>query len=313
MIGKKFSFSIFLFLPAFAFAQPSDSTNASSSGDEPLPFLNADFFADSLAEAYTLEEDPMGAQRLLQVRDSALTPSVNVSSSFNYTSNPFKQPKSSKTHNKSTSLDLSLSFNMGLGEYGIGDEVVCAPALSFIQMRSFMDPIEDYGSEFLKDPGLNTDTQIASLSLPFVLPNDFSLVFSQEKNKIITGKILDSLGIVKNANVINLKTNQGTFSNDNGIFRIFVSEGDTLSLSSIQHISKKVIITKNIIENRKMNIRIKYNIYSLDEFELKRHNLIGRLSIDTKNVPTNKRDSLLKNVMNFSPFVLFITFLSLDR
>ena len=74
--------------------------------------------------------------------------------------------------------------------------------------------------------------------------------FSQEKNKIITGKILDSLGIVKNANVINLKTNQGTFSNDNGIFRIFVSEGDTLSLSSIQHISKKVIITKNIIEIR---------------------------------------------------------------
>ena len=178
MTGKKFSFSIFLFLPAFAFAQPADSTSASSSGDEPLPFLNADFFADSLAEAYTLEEDPMGAQRLLQVRDSALTPSVNVSSSFNYTSNPFKQPKSSKTHNKSTSLDLSLSFNLGLGEYGIGDEVVCAPALSFIQMRSFMDPIEDYGSEFLKDPGLNTDTQIASLSLPFVLPNDFSLVFS---------------------------------------------------------------------------------------------------------------------------------------
>ena len=56
--------------------------------------------------------------------------------------------------------------------------MVCAPALSFIQMRSFMDPIEDYGTEFSKDPGLNTDTQIASLSLPFVLPNDFSLVFS---------------------------------------------------------------------------------------------------------------------------------------
>ena len=120
----------------------------------------------------------MGAQRLLQVRNSALTPSVTGSSSFNYTSNPFKQPKSAKTHSKSTSLDLSLTFNLGLGEYGIGDEVVCAPALSFIQMRSFMDPIEDYGTEFSKDPGLNTDTQIASLSLPFVLPNDFSLVFS---------------------------------------------------------------------------------------------------------------------------------------
>ena len=164
--------------PCLLFAQVADQDKALGSSDDPLPFLNADFFADSLAEAYTLEEDPMGAQRLLQVRNSTLTPSVVGSSSFNYTSNPFKQSKSTKTHSKATSLDLSLTFNLGLGEYGVGDEVVCAPAFSFIQMRSFMDPIEDYGKEFLKDPGLNTDTQIASLSLPFVLPNDFSLVFS---------------------------------------------------------------------------------------------------------------------------------------
>jgi hypothetical protein len=183
----KTDFFMSIFLPIFVFlasglllfGQASKETSSiQGSKEEPLPFLTADFFADSLSDAYTLEEDPMGAQRLLQVRNSALTPSVTVSSSFNYTSNPFKQPKSAKTHSKSTSLDLSLSFNLGLGEYGIGDEVVCAPALSFIQMRSFMDPIEDYGTEFSKDPGLNTDTQIASLSLPFVLPNDFSLVLS---------------------------------------------------------------------------------------------------------------------------------------
>ena len=28
-------------------------------------FLNADFFADSLSEAYTLEEDPMGEQKVI--------------------------------------------------------------------------------------------------------------------------------------------------------------------------------------------------------------------------------------------------------
>ena len=141
-------------------------------------FLNADFFEDSLSEAYTLEEDPMGAQRLLQVRNSTFSPSIVGSSSFNYTSNPFKQPKAYKTHNKSTSLDLSLTFNLGLGEYGIGQEVVCVPSLSFIQMRSYMDPIKDYGDKFLKDSSLNTETQIASLSLPFILPNDYSLTFS---------------------------------------------------------------------------------------------------------------------------------------
>jgi hypothetical protein len=125
-------------------------------------------------------------------------------------------------------------------------------------------------------------------------------VFSQEKNKIISGKVLDSLGVVRNANIINLKTKQGTFSNDNGLFRIFVSEGDTLSLSSIQHISRKIHITKKIIEGKKINILLKSNIYSLDEFDLKRHNLMGRLGIDSKSVPKEKRDSLLSNVMDFS-------------
>jgi hypothetical protein len=124
--------------------------------------------------------------------------------------------------------------------------------------------------------------------------------FSQRKNKIISGKILDSIGIVKNANIINLQTRQGTFSNDNGLFRIFVSEGDTISLSSIQHISKKIVITKKIIKKRKITILLKSNIYTLDEIELKRHDLSGRLGIDTKTIPTNKKDSLLRNVMDFS-------------
>tara|TARA_B110000902_G_scaffold124317_1_gene145177 strand:- start:1257 stop:2063 length:807 start_codon:yes stop_codon:yes gene_type:complete len=124
--------------------------------------------------------------------------------------------------------------------------------------------------------------------------------FSQEKNKIISGKVLDSLGVVKNANVINLKTKQGTFSSDSGLFRIFVSEGDTIILSSVQHLSKKILITKEIINRRDIKILLTSNIYTLDEFELKRHNLMGRLGIDTKNVPTNKKDSLLKNVMDFS-------------
>ena len=35
-------------------------------------------------------------------------------------------------------------------------------------------------------------------------------------------------------------------------------------------------------------------------FELRKHNLTGRLGIDTKNVPVDKRDSILKIVMDFS-------------
>ena len=110
-----FGHLIILVSPCFVLGQTNEATAVDPSAEEPLPFLNADFFADSLSEAYTLEEDPMGTQRLLQVRNSTLTPSVVGSSSFNYTSNPFKQAKANKTHSKATSLDLSLTFNLGLG------------------------------------------------------------------------------------------------------------------------------------------------------------------------------------------------------
>jgi hypothetical protein len=123
---------------------------------------------------------------------------------------------------------------------------------------------------------------------------------SQEKKQIITGKVIDSIGVIKNANIINLNTSQGTFSSDKGLFRIFVSKGDTLRFSSVQHITKKILITKEIVENKKINVQLTSNIYNLTAFELKRHNLTGRLGIDTKNVPRNEKDSLLRNVMDFS-------------
>lgn len=123
---------------------------------------------------------------------------------------------------------------------------------------------------------------------------------SQEKNTLISGKVIDSLSVIKNANIINLNTNQGTSSNNNGEFRIFVKLGDSIRISSIQHITKIAIINKYNTDNKTLTISLKSNIYQLEEFELKRHNLSGRLGIDTKNVRINKKDSLLRNVMDFS-------------
>ena len=127
-----------------------------------------------------------------------------------------------------------------------------------------------------------------------------SHIIAQEKKQLISGKVSDSLGIVKNANIINLKTKQGTFSSEQGLFRIFVSKGDTLRFSSIQHQSKKVVITAQIFDKREMSVLLKSNIYTLDEFDLKRHNLMGRLGVDSKDVPKDEKDSLLRKVMDFS-------------
>ncbi|PQJ78559.1 carboxypeptidase-like regulatory domain-containing protein [Polaribacter porphyrae] len=128
----------------------------------------------------------------------------------------------------------------------------------------------------------------------------FSNLHAQKIKKIISGVVTDSLGVVVNANIINLKTSQGTFSNDSGLFRIFAVAGDTLSVSSVQHIKTKIVVTDAIINNKTISITLKSNTYKLDEFELKRHNLLGSLSSDLKKVKTNKKDSLLRDVMDFS-------------
>jgi hypothetical protein len=136
------------------------------------------------------------------------------------------------------------------------------------------------------------------LLLIFLVSSSYN--FSQQKNKLISGKIIDSLGTVNNANIVNLNTKQGTFSNDDGVFRIFVSKGDTIRVSSIQHISKRIIVNNNYLSNKNLEILLKINIYTLDTFELKRHNLTGSLSLDVKEVSKNVKDSLLRAAMDFS-------------
>ena len=126
------------------------------------------------------------------------------------------------------------------------------------------------------------------------------LIVAQNEKVLIKGKVLDSIGNIKNVNIINLKTKQGTFSNDQGLYRIYASKGDTLNFSSIQHESKKVVISEEILQKKEINILLNATIYSLDEFSLKKNNLKGILSVDVKETPKRKRDSILKNNMDFS-------------
>ena len=180
-------------LPCLLFGQVDDQDKTKGSSDEPLPFLNADFFADSLAEAYTLEEDPMGAQRLLQVRNSTLSPSVQFLSYLAHNSNHMGVSESQLDKNKAESkisdafsYNLSLILSLGLGEYGLGDDVISTPNISFSRSRSFVDPFRDYGDLYATSSQMNSDSLGLNLSVPFRLPNDFGLDFAHSYNSIHT-------------------------------------------------------------------------------------------------------------------------------
>lgn len=127
-----------------------------------------------------------------------------------------------------------------------------------------------------------------------------TILLSQEKKTLILGKITDSIGAVNNVNVLNLNSRIGTSSNDNGFFEMRVGIGDSLRFSSVQHSTKIIYISKNIFKSKKIAIQLKIETTTLDEFELKRHNLSGFLGIDTRKAPTNRKDSLLSLTMDFS-------------
>ncbi|MGK0414268.1 MAG: hypothetical protein ACJA1B_002491 [Polaribacter sp.] len=125
-------------------------------------------------------------------------------------------------------------------------------------------------------------------------------LFSQEKKTLLNGKLIDTLGAIKNANIINLNSKLGTSSSDIGTFKIYVSLGDSLKISSIQHQTMFLKINNSNYDNKIILIPLLLKTYSLDSFDLKRHNLTGRLTIDSKAVPKDKKDSILKNNMDFS-------------
>jgi len=123
---------------------------------------------------------------------------------------------------------------------------------------------------------------------------------SQDKKNLIFGMVLDPQGEVESANIINLRTKQGTFSNDHGQFKMIVSLGDSLKVSSIQHKDYFAAVSNAIIKNEKITIYLQPNIIELEEFDIKRNMLLGILGIDSKSTPGNRKDSLLTETLDFS-------------
>jgi hypothetical protein len=167
----KYNLILFLFftLAQFLYSEDLNSTTTAESQPESSAVLPSDFFAGALADAQS-SEDELGTQRLVEVKSSKLTPSLSLSSSFKYVNNPEKNSVVTRKRD-GTILDLSLMFMLGLGEYGIGDDIISTPSLMLMHMRSYNDPIKDFGYDMRL---YDIDVQIAGLTIPFVLPDDFT-------------------------------------------------------------------------------------------------------------------------------------------
>lgn len=125
-------------------------------------------------------------------------------------------------------------------------------------------------------------------------------LLAQKDNFWLYGKLKDSSDVVKNANIINLKTNKGTFSNDFGDYKIIVSIGDTLQFTSVQHKTMYRIINNFIFRSEVLDVFMIDKTYKLAEVVIKRNDLDGFLSLDLKKTPEDRKGQALKKTMDLS-------------
>lgn len=116
----------------------------------------------------------------------------------------------------------------------------------------------------------------------------------------IKGKVTDSIGAVKDAHIVNLNTKKGTFTNEFGDYKIVVAIGDTLQFSSVNHQMVKRIMNAFVYSSEVLDIFMPIKTVALEEFELKRNDLAGFLTLDVKKTPIDRRAEALKRTMDFS-------------
>lgn len=109
------------------------------------------------------------------------------------------------------------------------------------------------------------------------------LAYSQEKRKLINGKILFDKTTVSDVHVININTNQGTITNNNGWFEIPVVIGDSLQFTHINYTEKHLVITKEIFAKRNLEVELVENTYALDGFALEKPKSI--FYVDPQMIP----------------------------
>lgn len=126
-----------------------------------------------------------------------------------------------------------------------------------------------------------------------ILPSIICLFFiikatAQESRKFFYATIQDEVSAVSNAHVINLNTKQGTFTNNNGEFRILAKVSDTLQISFVGYETKNVVVNINNFGIQENYIQLKKVPIELDEVAIKKHNLLGYISSDTKHIKSEK-------------------------
>lgn len=126
------------------------------------------------------------------------------------------------------------------------------------------------------------------------------IVFAQEERKTLFGIIYDENGVLENAHIVNFSTNQATFSNEDGEYRIFAKPTDSIRYTSIGYKTIFEKLTQKDFNVAKKITSLEKQDYELDEILLRSNELSGELTKDIRKVKRDQKQEIANNATDFS-------------
>jgi len=103
------------------------------------------------------------------------------------------------------------------------------------------------------------------ISLFLIFFSTIGLWAQDDDRVVLRGQVLYRNVNVPNENVINTTTEKATITNDNGEFAIQVKVGDQLAFTAVNYQMQVVVITEEILKNRRLVVEVKEKVTALDE------------------------------------------------
>lgn len=105
---------------------------------------------------------------------------------------------------------------------------------------------------------------------------------------LLKGKIVCSIKNLNDVNVTNLRSESSTITNERGDYSMFVKIGDTLQFSSLQIVTKKIILQETDLSKSLFVTTLEPKIISLDEVKIIEYKNINAVALGILEKPAKK-------------------------
>lgn len=105
-------------------------------------------------------------------------------------------------------------------------------------------------------------------------------------SKKIEGRVYNNSGDVAATTVQNISTNRATITDIDGFFQIAGNLNDTLVFSAVQFKKKELVITREVLQQRMLNVTLEDALTELDEVVVTPYNLTGDITKDIDIIKT---------------------------